>query len=662
MPFYSARNLQHTRCMHNDVAPLRTPSITGQASTIDSTQAAGATVASRQDGTYPRPQLVRDAWADLSGSWAMQFDDDNVGLDSGWFDGIGFGSQIRVPFPPESSASGIGDTGFHPVVWYRCDISAEQLEAAGDNSRTVLHFGAVDYRASVWFNGQHVGDHEGGNTPFSFDVTRFIKTESNHIVVRVEDDPFDVGQPRGKQDWQLQPHSIWYDRTTGIWQPVWLETVPEIAITHVGWTADVPNGAVDLELDLSARSDVRVAVELRLGTEKLAAAEFDINGDRLSVRVEIPRQRNGQNYEQLLWSDQTPRLIDARITVTARTSPLEHETEVTEHASAAIEYDTVYSYFGMRSVAIENGVFLLNDRPLYVRSVLSQGYWPDSHLAAPSAHALRAEVELIKSLGFNAARVHQKIEDPRFLYWADKLGLLLWEEMPSVYEFSPTAVRRVMAEWAEVIRRDSSHPSIVTWVPLNESWGVQHIAHSEKVREYSRAIWHQTKALDPTRPVVSNDGWEHLDSDIWSIHDYEESGTVLAARYADAAAVARLFAGMGPAGRRLRLSNEPDRGQPVMLTEFGGVKFSAAPREPSDAWGYSTATSGDDFASRLASLLGAVRSSTVLAGFCYTQLTDTGQEVNGLVTGDRLPKLPVEVIRSIVTGEQSRTSATSVPE
>jgi beta-galactosidase/beta-glucuronidase len=260
-------------------------------------------------------------------------------------------------------------------------------------------------------------------------------------------------------------------------------------------------------------------------------------------------------------------------------------------------------------------------------------------------------VQLIKDLGFNAARVHQKIEDPRFLYWADRLGLLLWEEMPSAYEFSPTAARRVVAEWSEVIRRDSSHPSIVTWVPLNESWGVQHISHDATVREYARSLFHLTTSLDPTRPVVSNDGWEHLDSDIWSIHDYEAAGDVVAARYSTRASVDALFAGVGPAGRRLRLSDEPDRGQPVMLTEFGGIKFTSEGGED-NAWGYSTATSSADFDRRLASLLDAVRASEVLAGYCYTQLTDTGQETNGLVMADRSPKLPLERIRAIMTGAQ----------
>jgi beta-galactosidase/beta-glucuronidase len=595
--------------------------------------------ASRQDGSYPRPQLVREHWVDLGGEWSLRFDDESVGLGERWFrpeELVRFDRTIVVPFPPESAASGVGDTGFHPVVWYERDVSIAGVTtpaamAAGE--RVLLHFGAVDYRSSVWLNGTLLGHHEGGHTPFSFDITDAISDERGDIqslVVRAEDDPLDVAQPRGKQDWQVDPHVIWYHRTTGIWQPVWLEAVPAVSIAHVAWTPNVPGGSVRLDVELNRRPlpGTTLTVALRFEGELLAEQRVRLDAHRVEVSIPIPRQINGQHYEELLWSDRKPRLIDATITVAD---------------------DTVYSYFGLRSVAVEAGHFLLNDRPVFLRSVLNQGYWPDSHLAAPSADALRVEVQLIKDLGFNSARMHQKIEDPRFLYWADRLGLLVWEEMPSAYEFSTTAARRVSAEWSDVLRRDSSHPSIVTWVPLNESWGVQHIAHEPRVREFARSLYHLTKSLDGSRPVVSNDGWEHLDSDIWSIHDYEASGEVMTARYADAASVAKLFSGLGPAGRRLRLSDEADRGQPVMLTEFGGIKFAPS-THLGDEWGYSSANSPGDFADRLGALLRAVHSSEVLAGYCYTQLTDTGQETNGVLTAGREPKLPIEQIREIMLG------------
>ena len=603
------------------------------------------TRASEQDGTYPRPQLVRARWADLCGTWDFEYDDDDEGLDGNWAHRETFAQKITVPFPPESTASGIGDTGFHRVVWYRREIGMDDLTAAGHGTqgeRLVLHFGAVDYRATVWFDGTLLGHHEGGHTPFEFDVTAALDPNRilHSLVVRAEDDPLDVSQPRGKQDWELEPHSIWYHRTTGIWQPVWLEAVPHLSVSKLHWTPNLVTGTVLIEVQLNRRpkGETHATVELSWNGARVTELTLRIDSDRAKATIELPTQTNGQDYENLLWTPENPRLLDAVVTVSGE-------------GSAA---DVVASYLGLRSASIGHGHFLLNDRPYYLRSVLSQGYWPDSHLAAPSASALRDEVQLIKDLGFNAARVHQKIEDPRFLFWADKLGLLVWGETPSAFEFSPRAVTRMMAEWTEAIDRDRSHPSIVTWVPLNESWGVQHIAHDQSTRDYARAMFHLTKALDPSRPVVSNDGWEHLDSDLWTIHDYEPSGAVMAQRYADVDAVGTLFEGIGPAGRRLRLSDEPDRGQPVMLSEFGGIKYETSrPRTPdaSAAWGYSSALSADDFATRVGVLLNAVRASSVLTGFCYTQLTDTLQEANGLVTEHRVPKLPLAQLRAIVTGQ-----------
>lgn len=601
--------------------------------------------ASSQDGTYPRPQLVRAMWADLSGVWNFCFDDEDRGLTARWYLAPDFDATIRVPFPPESPASGIHDTAHHTIAWYHREFTSLDLASAGQGTvgdRVILHFGAVDYRCRVWLNGVYLGGHQGGHTPFSFDVTHALNAgrAAQSLVVRAEDDPLDISKPRGKQDWQAEPHSIWYHRTTGIWQPVWLEAVADLSIDSVSWMPDVPASCVRVVVRLSARPPQGASVRISLAYQgdELTTVVVPAAGERLEAVVQLPSQRNGQAYEQLLWSPETPRLLDAVVAL----RPVE---------GSADSQDIIYSYLGLRSVDVDRGAFLLNDRPYYVRSVLSQGYWPQSHLASPSADALRAEAQLIKDLGFNGARVHQKIEDPRFLFWADKLGLLVWGETPSAFEFTPRAVNRMIAEWTEMIQRDLSHPCIVTWVPINESWGVQHIAHNPAMRHHARTLFHLTKTLDPSRPVVSNDGWEHLDSDIWSVHDYESSAPVVRARYADEAAKERLFAGMGPAGRRLKLSNEPDRGQPVMLTEFGGIRFTDG--DPTgDAWGYSEAVSAPDFLDRVRSLVEAVISSNFLAGFCYTQLTDTLQEANGLCDENRQPKVPAADIARIMRKER----------
>lgn len=602
--------------------------------------------ASRLDGTYPRPQLVRADWADLCGTWSFAFDDADAGLAERWFDAPVVERKIEVPFPFESEASGIHDPSFHPVVWYSRDLTAQHLASAGFTAgtrrRLHLNFGAVDYRAQVWLNGVHLGSHEGGHTPFSFDVTDALdpSRDTQLLVVRAEDDPLDVSQPRGKQDWRLEPHSIWYHRTSGIWQPVWLESTNDLFVTLLHTTPNVAEGSVTMRIDLNRRpaAGVRLDISVSSDGEELAAVSVTARDSSTTVVVGLPVQSNGQAYEELLWSPEHPRLLDVSVTVREDSSASTIGTPV----------DRISSYLGLRSAAVAGGRFLLNDRPYYVRSVLNQGYWPESHLAAPTPDALRREAELIKELGFNATRVHQKFEDPRFLFWADVLGLLVWAETPGTFEFSPRAVARMSAEWTEVIERDLSHPSIVTWVPLNESWGVQHIAHDPRMRAYAQSLVSLTRALDPSRPVVSNDGWEHVDSDILSIHDYEWSREILRARYLDADACHTLLRGIGPAGRRMLLEGQEIGERPVMVTEFGGISY-ASTQASDDAWGYSTATSADDFVDRLDAVIGALADSSALAGFCYTQLVDTLQETNGLLADDRTPKAPIETLRRVIT-------------
>jgi beta-galactosidase/beta-glucuronidase len=547
--------------------------------------------------------------------------------------------MIVVPFPPESAASGIGDPAYHPVVWYSREV---EVPRRANGARVLLHFGAVDFRAQVWLGGRYLGGHEGGNTPFSFDVTQAMTRGGDPLtlVVRAEDDPRDVGQPRGKQDWRQEPHGIWYHRTTGIWQPVWLEVVPPLHVQDLSWRPDAEHGSVTVGVELNQRPQrpVTVRVRLRFGELMLAEVAFTQSEPRGSARITVPRQSNGQEREWLLWSPEHPRLIDAEVEIVSESGPA----------------DLVQSYFGLRSVGWAGGHFLLNDRPYYVRAVLEQAYWPDSHLAAPNPGAFESEVRLIKDLGFNTARLHEAVADPRFLYWADRLGLLIWGENASAYEFSTTAVERTTREWTAVVRRDLSHPCIAVWVPLNESWGVQQIAHDPAQLDYARALYHLTKALDPSRPVVSNDGWEHAESDIWTIHDYGITRAELAANYSDDATVARLLNGIGPLGRRMRLIPTPTDGKPVMVSEFGGISYNTA--TAGESWGYATVDAADDFEALLRELFEGIQSSPVLAGFCYTQLTDTLQEANGLTDAGRRPKLPVEVIRSIVAGDAIDTS------
>jgi beta-galactosidase/beta-glucuronidase len=602
--------------------------------------------ATTSDGSHPRPLMCREQWSSLDGTWELAFDDDDRGLAQRWFRAghQGFPDRIEVPYPPESQASGLGRTELHPVVWYRRSLSLDQLAPGGlEGRRLLVHFGAVDHLARVWCDGQLVATHEGGQTPFTADVTDALDGEStSHVlVVRAEDDPVDPEQPRGKQDWREHPHGIWYDRTTGIWQPVWAECVPEDRIEELVWTPDPAHG-LSGEVTLARRPAREAVLEVTVSCadELLAEQSTLVRSRVVAVDLALDALRNAQERGRLLWSPEQPTLLDV-------------EVRLRDRASGDV-VDKVASYAGLRSVGVGQGAFRLNGHPYFVRAVLNQGYRPQTHLAA-RPEELRREVETIKALGFNTVRLHQKCEDPRWLYWADRLGLLVWGESASAYAFSSAAVGRFVPEWSAVVRRDRSHPCVAVWVPVNESWGVQELATSAAQRSYTRALAELTRALDPTRPVVSNEGWEHVDSDILGLHDYSDADS-MRARYGDRAALADgVLRGRTPHGRRILLSDDQERAfvsgsTPVMVTEFGGISL-ARPEDREESWGYRTAASEAEYDDLLLGQFEALRASPELAGWCYTQYLDTGQETNGLLFADGTPKLPLERLREIVTGQ-----------
>ena len=585
---------------------------------------------------HPRPLLRRAGWASLDGAW--DFAADAAGeIQSP--DGVAWDATIRVPFAPESPASGVGAEGFLRRVWYRRRFDAPPPPAGG---RVLLHFGAVDYHATVWVNGGRAAEHEGGYTPFAADVTDLLTGDGgggdggDEVVVRADDDPHDLAKPRGKQDWHERPHSIWYPRTTGIWQTVWLEPVPAVRVASLRWTPDLPRGEVrlDARVDGPEAHRHRLAVTLRHGDRVLCDDVCSVAADG-GVRRAFPVAPAGAEdfAHDLLWTPEHPRLIDADLRLLGPDGE---------------DVDAVSSYTALRSAGVDGDRFLLNRRPRTLRLVLAQGYWADGGLTAPDDGALRRDVELIKSLGFDGVRMHQKVESPRFLYWADRLGLLVWGEMPSPYVFTAEAVRRTAAEWAEVVERDAGHPCVVAWVPVNESWGAPDLPTDPAQRSFVRALYELTKALDPTRPVIANDGWEMPAGDVVAVHDYDADPDRLARRYAGAGEelTARL-SGERPGHRRLFLDGFDPRGRALMLTEFGGIAYS----ERGEDWGYSRAATPEEFAERYARLMDAVRSVPAFAGWCYTQFTDTYQEANGLVTMDRTPKADLDVLRRATAGE-----------
>lgn len=585
---------------------------------------------------YPRPQLERSGWTSLNGEWQFAIDHNGAVSDPAK---VVFDRNIIVPYAPETEASGIHDTGYYQAVFYRREFDAPAVK---DGERVLIHFGAVDYKATVWVNGKLTATHEGGYTPFSADITDLLDTTPGArqtIVVRAEDDPHDLCKPRGKQDWELDAHSIWYPRTTGIWQTVWMETVPAAHIASVSWTSSVPRWEVGVALSLEGRikEGMRVSVRLKAHGRVLADDVYGVSADEVNAReirrrINLPDGGIDDIRYRLLWSPSNPCLIEAEIKLLGDDfKPI----------------DTVASYTAIRSVEVQRDRFVLNDRPIKLRMVLNQGYWQETGMTAPDDEALKRDVELIKEMGFNGARMHQKIEDPRFLYWADKLGLMVWEEMPSAYTFSQKTVQRVTSQWMEAFERDISHPCIVAWVPINESWGVPSLTSVEAQRQFQRSLYSLTRALDPSRPVIGNDGWEMVETDIIAIHDYHHDPAFLAKRYENSAAsVAHLLEKERPGDRLLTLENANVEGRPIMLTEFGGIKLS-----PDDsAWGYSSVRLPEELADAYGKLMDVVARLPLLAGFCYTQFTDTYQEANGLLRMDRSPKFSLDLIARATKG------------
>ena len=578
---------------------------------------------------YPRPQLQRAEWTSLNGPWDFAIDPDGVWTHP---NEVSWTRRIQVPYAPETSASGIGDTSFYRVVWYRKVV---ERNPPPPGKTTLLHFGAVDYAAKVWINGCEAASHEGGYTPFTVDLTGFT-SDRLVIVVRAFDDPMDLSQPRGKQDWQLEPHSIWYPRTTGIWQTVWMETVRSTWIERIRWTPNLERWEIGFEAWLGGerREGLKIAVKLRVGNVLLADDTYAVVAGEVHRRIALSDPGIDDYRNGLLWNPATPTLIEVQLQLWADRGDL---------------IDEAGSYTALRSVNVEHDRIVINGRPFTLRLVLDQGYWPDTGLTAPSDAALRRDVELAKEMGFNGVRKHQKIEDPRYLYWADRLGLFLWEEMPSAYRFTDRSVHRVSREWIAAIERDTSHPCIIAWVPINESWGVPNLPTNPAERHYVQGLYHLTKTLDPTRPVIGNDGWESVTTDIIGIHDYDSDPNRIARRYRADEVLPRLFKRERPGGRLLVLEGDRAHEQPIILTEFGGITFSKEPK----AWGYSRAQSPRDLEKLYTELLRVVNSLGLLGGFCYTQFADTYQEANGLLYADRTPKFPIErVARGTAGGVQ----------
>jgi len=586
---------------------------------------------------YPRPQMRRRTWTSLNGGWRFAFDD--AAQHKRPTDVAEWPLSIEVPFAPESERSGIGDTGFHRACWYEREFFVPDVAALKERGdRVLLHFGAVDYCARVWINDHFVVEHEGGHTPFTADITMHLDDSgTQRVTVRAEDDPQDLEKPRGKQDWRLEPHSIWYPRTTGIWQTVWWEVVPHAYIESLRFTPNLERWEIGVHVFVHGdrSNDLSLKIRLRCGEDHLLAEDTcRVLSHEVHRKIGLSDPGIDDYRNDLLWSPEDPTLLDVDLTLYDGTRVI----------------DEVKSYTALRSIGAQRERLVLNGRHYNLRLVLDQGYWPDTLMTPPSGEALKRDVELAKAMGFNGVRKHQKIEDPRYLYWADVLGLLVWEEMPSQYRFTPKAITRMVREWTEVIHRDRSHPCVIVWVPFNESWGVPDLALVRAARDAVAALYHLTKTLDPNRLVVGNDGWESSATDIIGIHDYD-SPEHLRARYGPEVQPGEVVDRRWSGGRILTLDGYPHRGQPICLTEFGGVSSSTDDQADAGEWGYVRRSDPAEFSDLCCELIEVASTTAMFSGFCYTQFADTFQETNGLLTADRQPKIPFKRLAAVVRGK-----------
>ncbi|WP_312498341.1 sugar-binding domain-containing protein [Enterococcus sp.] len=579
--------------------------------------------------THPRPQFIRKDWASLDGKWDFAFDDENKGKRNNWFQGFEPQHKIQVPFTYETEASGIHEENHHQILWYQTTFQAQA------DQPITLHFEGVDYVTEVWVNGQKIGRNQGAYSRFSFLVDSELCNGDNRLVLRVEDS-LATDQPRGKQRWLKDNFGCWYVQTTGIWKSVWLENTPTQYLDRVKVTPAFDQDQMIFEPQVKHRGSYRTGSEEKLSLEikllfdgllvsqSVTALAHDSAPIALDTRV-----REDACWGTKVWHPHHPDLYDIEYRL------LDENRQV---------IDEVHSYCGMRKIAIEEGQILLNNEKLYQRLILDQGYWPESGITPPSIDAMKTDLARILEMGYNGLRKHQKIEDERFLYLCDQMGLLVWVEMPSTYTFNDTAIQNLTKEWTSIVWQHYNHPSVITWVPFNESWGIKGIHSLVKPQQLTESIYHLTKAIDSQRPVITNDGWEHTVSDILTLHDYEEVGERFSQRYADKEAIVtnqQMFNNDWFAFAHGYHYN----GQPVIISEFGGIAFTT---DSDEDWGYGNQVKDDAaFMARFDAIHQAIQNLPYVTGYCYTQLTDVEQEVNGLLDPQRAPKVDLAAIKKI---------------
>lgn len=557
---------------------------------------------------YPRPQFRRYNWQSLNGEWEFGFGEKE-----------NYDRKINVPFSYQWEASGIGDKAVHDTVWYKRTF---KIDRENKGKRTLLFFNAADYETDVWVNGNHAIKHIGGFTPFKADITQYLKDGENEITVRCID-TLETSVPRGKQSWTGEPFTCFYYPNTGIWGSVWIEFFNEDCIENYSLQSDIDNRRVYGYIETLYSKADEAEIILTFKGKVLKKQKFSLDGKRTNYSISLAD--NAFDFGELLWWVDNPNLINVDY--------------VLYKDNKAV--DRAHTRIGLRKISIENGKICLNGRPLYQRLILDQGYWNESGLTPPSAEALKKDIELTKAMGFNGARKHQKLEDPYYYYYAEELGFLVWAEMPSAYTFCDKEVKAITQEWQEIVNAAKNFTSVIAYVPLNESWGTREIKTNKEQQNFTRSLYYLTKSIDDTRIISTNDGFETIEeSDILGIHDYDiKNAEEFSVKYNGN------YDGMYPQGWALFADGHKYKGQPVLLTEFGGIAFVS--EQKGEAWGYGNgAKNAEELLERLEQLINGI-AQTEFQGYCYTQLTDVQQEVNGLLYADRTPKVDLNNLKNI---------------
>ncbi len=548
---------------------------------------------------HPKPQFMRDTWQNLNGEWQFEIDHGNSGEARGLHsDEVTLSGKINVPFCPESKLSGVEYRDFMSSVWYKREIEIEPEQL---NGRVFLHFGAVDYSCTVFINGKRIGTHVGGYVSFKFEITDFLHEGKNTVCVNAVDDTRSPVIPSGKQSNAFASYGCFYTRTTGIWQTVWLEFTPKAYIKSIKIATDINAVAATVTAKVNGNGELKA--EVFYEGKAVGSASVHTDGDDVIFTVPLS--------EKHLWEVGNGRLYDLKL---------------------SFGEDTVSSYFGLRSLRLDGCKFLINGKSVFQRLVLDQGFYPDGIYTAPSDKELEADIDRSLALGFNGARLHEKVFEERFLYYADRKGYIVWGEYPNwgLKVQSPEAIYHMLPEWLEILDRDMNHPSIVGWCPFNETAQAQYDG-------VISLVYRTTKNVDPSRPCIDSSGWYHVESDIMDVHNYCQDPEKFNSFYENITTT-------GEFHDIKQKYNFFKVGMPFFVSEYGGIGWSLG----DNAWGYGTGPkTEEEFLTRLKGLTDVLLDNEGMFGFCYTQLTDVEQEQNGLYTYDRRPKFDLDTVHAI---------------